>query len=58
MLTRKGLISVNSLAYFRYYETVKEHQKNGMNKTQAVKHASDDCKVSEKTIWKAVKLID
>ena len=56
-LFKKGIISINHITYFRYYEVWKAYRDKGLSKNKSFDYASDECGCSKRTIQTAVKLI-
>lgn len=56
-LFNKGLISINHITYFRYYEVYKAYKNKGLSNNKAYQYASDECGCSEITIRKAVNMV-
>jgi hypothetical protein len=57
-LFNKGIISINHITYFRYYEVWEAYRKQGYSKNKSYKFASDECGRCESTIRKAVRIIN
>ncbi len=55
-LMDRGLVTIDRAIYFRYIEVFRVHRKSN-NKTESVKLTADECGVTEKTIWKALREI-
>jgi len=56
-LFNKGIISINHITYFRYYEVYQAYKKQGLSNNKSYTYTSDECGCSEVTIRKAVKLV-
>lgn len=56
-LFNKGIISINHITYFRYYEVWMAYRNKGLSKNKAFEYASDECGCSKTTIKTAVSLI-
>jgi hypothetical protein len=56
-LYNKGIISINHITYFRYYEVFLAYREKGLSKNKSYDYASDECGCSKRTIQTAVTLI-
>jgi hypothetical protein len=56
-LMRRGVIPVPNAVHFRYYEIYQAYISQGINKTKAVKLTADESGVTEKTIWKVLRMM-
>jgi len=56
-LFKKGIISINHITYFRYYEVYQAYKSKGLSNNKSYQSASDECGCSEMTIRKAVRIV-
>ena len=54
-MLEKKLITPTVFRYVEISATVSFYQTQGHNKTQSVKITSDNCRVCEDTVWKALR---
>ena len=56
-LFNKGIISINHITYFRYYEVWIAYKNQGHSNNKSYQFASDECGCSEMTLRKAVRIV-
>ena len=57
-LFKKGIISINHITYFRYYQVFEAYRAKGLSRNKSYDYASDECGCSKRTIIKAVKVVN
>lgn len=56
-LFNKGIISINHITYFRYYQVWKAYKDQGHSNNKSYEFASKECGCCEITIRTAVKMV-